>query len=165
MFGWLTARGLCVASVMVLSTCSSNGAPSTTASAPETAAARESPVAEVDDRFDPDVVALPEADPIRRVRAALAVSPEVAESLAVAELEATDSPHRLWWLSARAAREAGTPVEAFATLAAVADSDHPLALWAQLERAKIMVEGDGTLAAELLEPLVEGGLGRPNRSA
>jgi len=117
----------------------------------------EAPVEEAP-TFDPDVVHLEPDSAIARVRNALDVgTAELARDLAATALaHASDEElHRLWWLSARASREAGTPVEAFATLASVADSDHPLAPWARLERARILMEGDAELAAAEAESLTE----------
>ncbi len=148
---------LCVAATTI-ATCSTPSQGNTTPAAPEPQA--EATPAERDEapRFDPDVV---QADPdsaVARVRNALEVgTPELAGQLAATALAHAegDDLYRLWWLSARASLEAGTPVVAFATLANVANSDHPLAPWARLERARILMEGDAALAAAEAEPLTE----------
>lgn len=106
--------------------------------------------------FDPDVVR-PDADSaVGRVRAALDLGdPERAAAIAATALAHAegDDLHRLWWLSARATQEAGTPARSFATLANVSESDHALAPWAQLLRAEILMGADAEGAVAEVAPL------------
>ncbi|HJL18944.1 MAG TPA: transglycosylase SLT domain-containing protein [Sandaracinaceae bacterium LLY-WYZ-13_1] len=109
-------------------------------------------------RFDPDVVRPAADSAVGRVRAALeADDAERAAALAAQALAhgREDELHRLWWLSARASREAGHPSRAFATLANTADSEHPLAPWARLDRARILMEADASAAADEVAALTE----------
>ena len=148
--------------IAIFATCSTPQQTPTTPAEPASARAeeraREVTAEPAGPTFDPDIVRVAPDSTIGRIRHALEVgAPELAGQLALAALPdaAPDELPRLWWLSARAARDAGTPVQAFSTFANVADADHPLAPWARLERAEILLEGDAQLAADEVEPLTE----------
>lgn len=157
----LALRGFVCTIAAALSTCHAPAPPQHAASAeapqppPPAEDAPEAPRT-----FDPDVVRPDPESAVGRVRAALeagdaeAAAATAAQALAHGREDQDDEVHRLWWLSARASREAGTPSRAFAVLANVAEADHPLARWARLERAKIAAEGDAAVAAEEVAPLL-----------
>ncbi len=141
-----------------VATCSTPPQHNTTPAAPAAENEATTPTEEGPRTFDPDVV---RRDPSSVEGQALAAlegdDPETAGRLVNEALAAGehDDPHRLWWLSARASQAAGHPAQAFATLASVASADHPLAPWARLWRARILMEGDPALAAAEVEPLLE----------
>ncbi|MGE0785663.1 MAG: transglycosylase SLT domain-containing protein [Sandaracinaceae bacterium] len=138
-----------------LSTCSTPAANTTPAPAQ---ADTEEAVEDTAPTFDPDVVRLEAGSPQREARDALdAGDPERAQAIATAALATAegDALIELWWLSARASREAGTPARGFATLANVSTSEHALAPWARLWRARILMEADPALALEEVTPLTE----------
>lgn len=155
----ISVRVLAGAAVALLSTCSTPSGNTT----PSPPAEPEAPTAtaEVVDEgptFDPDVVVPAPDSAIARVRGALdAGTPELGEQLATQALAhaSEDELHALWWLSARASLDAGAPARAFATLENVSRADHPLAPWARLRRARILMEADGGRAAEEVAPLLE----------
>ncbi|MBX3270897.1 MAG: transglycosylase SLT domain-containing protein [Sandaracinaceae bacterium] len=112
--------------------------------------------ARADAAFDPDVVRRDPSTAAGQILAALdAGEPERAAALATAALAAPNGEdvHRLRWLSARASQAAGRPGQASATLAHVADSEHALAPWARLWRARLAMDSDPARAADEVAPL------------
>ena len=141
-----------------VATCSTPQPGNTTPAAPTAEAETTAPEEEGPRTFDPDVARRDLASVEGQVLTALdADDPEEATRLLTAALADPDAedPHRLWWLSARASQAAGHPAQAFATLGNIAAADHPLARWARLWRARILMEGDAELAAAEVEPLLE----------
>lgn len=160
----LAVRGVVCTIATALSTCHAPARPRHAASATSDAdhavdpVSTRSPERETPQTFDPDVVSPTPESGVTRIRAALeAGDPVRARMEAVQALAQSreDEVHRLWWLSARASREAGTPSHAFTVLENVANSSHPLAPWARLERAKILLSANAALAAEEVAPLTD----------
>jgi len=151
-------RALLVTFGAALATCSAPQRGNTTPAAP--AAAQEAePAPEPARTFDPDVVRAEDGSPIDRVRHALTEgAPELAAQLAapaLAEAEGAEAG-RLRWLLARAQMDAGQPVVAFETLAPLAAAaDQPLAPWARLLRARLLMEGEHAEAVEEVAPLLD----------
>lgn len=147
-----------LAAAMATCNAPSSRAPSLASTAPTTPDERSAPpAAEPERRFDPDVVRPNPAAPLGQIRLALDNGePDRAERIANAQLvDAPEEQMELYWLAAQAALEDGAPARAHATLANVANADHPLAPWARLRRARIMMEGSAALAAEEVAPLTE----------
>lgn len=140
-----------------LATCSTpprETTPSTPPPVVETPAEAEAEVR----TFDPDIVRPAPGGAVAQIRraldsedadAAVTLSAEALAQAGEAEL------HRLFWLNARATRMAGTPARSFATLENISTSEHPLAPWARLDRARIVMEVDAERAAAEVEPLTE----------
>lgn len=122
-----------------------------------TTAAQEPAPAPPPRTFDPDVVRPDPASALGRALAVLDTEPIAALTLVMDAREgATDDERaRLTWVAARAAHRAGVPVRAATLYGEVAHADHPLAPWARLRRAQIVIEGDAALAADEIAPLTE----------
>ncbi len=108
--------------------------------------------------FDPDVVRIDPGSPVGRVRAELdSGDAEGALELARALLENAhgDERVRLAFLGGRAAHLAGIPVRSLELFAEVAATQHPLAPWARLERAQLLLETDAEAAVAEAAPLTE----------
>src|SRR5690606_8048039 len=99
--------------------------------------------------FDPDVVRPDPSSALGRVAIALEEDPARALELARASLgEATGEERaRIAWLGARAAERARLSDHAIELFGTIAESDHPLAPWAGLARARLRLETDPALAA------------------
>ena len=147
-----------------MATCNtpSSSTPSLSATAPAATQESAPPASPPERRFDPDVVRPNPAAPVGQILLALS-NGEAERAEAIANQVLPDAPEEtrteLYWLAARAALESGAPARAHATLAHVTTptegAEHPLAPWARLLRARIMMEGDAALAAEEVAPLTE----------
>jgi soluble lytic murein transglycosylase len=144
---WLTL----LAGITALSTCQAPASGTTRVTPSVTPA--PAPPAQAR-RFDPDVVRPPPDSPVGRMRAIAQESPARAlEELDRLTSEAgTDGP-RVFWLTARAAARAGWDQRAAELFGAVASAEHPLAPWARLERARLLLERDPAAAAAEVAPL------------
>ena len=159
MLSSLGLRGFVCVLAGVLATCTTpshhTAATTDVASASEGAANATSPTPPPR-VFDPDVVRPSPDAPIGQALLALSRhDPARAEAIAVDAMERAPGEERarLAWLRARAAREAGAPARAFEALEALASSEHPLAPWARLRRAQILIATDAAAAAEEVAPL------------
>lgn len=135
-----------------LSTCH---APLATLAVP--AAPPPAPPAQVVRRFDPDVVRADASSPLGRLLAALERDPGAAVELARELIDEAEGEERarLAWVGARAAQRAGVTARAVELFAEVAGADSPLAPWARLERARLLVASDAAAAAAEAAPLSE----------
>lgn len=149
-------RGFVCVLAGALATCSApsrHTAATTEVAAETTASAAPTPPPRV---FDPDIVRPNPDTPIGQVRLALSRhDAERAEAIAADAIERAPSEERarLIWLRAQAAQEAGAPARAFEALEPLASSDHPLAPWARLRRARIVLDTDAARAVEEVAPL------------
>lgn len=137
-------RLLALALTAALSTCH---APQLgTTPRPSVAVAPPAPAPRV---FDPDVVRPDPSSAHGRVAAALEEDPARALELARASLGEADATERgrIAWLGARAAERAGVRDHAIELFGTIAGTDHPLAPWAGLARARLRLEADPALAA------------------
>ncbi len=139
-----------------LSTCHAPPRTTTVAPSPSPAPSTPAPPAQQVRVFDPDVVQPDPSSRLGRVRARLdGGDPEGALELARELLAETEGAEhvRIAYLGARAALAAGMPVRSLELLAEVASADHPLAPWARLLRARILIQGDAAAAVEEAAPL------------
>jgi len=113
--------------------------------------------------LDPVIVALPEKSTVMQVRKQLDKGkPDKARELAEAALPSAGAREkgRLHWLAAKAAREEGYDSIALAHLDTLGTFNHPLARWAQLERASILERNDPVTAAQIAASLTDDWAGR-----
>lgn len=112
--------------------------------------------------FDPEIVRAGEGSPVERVRGALARGDTAeAQRLAVQALPSAtdDDAARLRWLAGEAAARSGDHVTAAALFGAVGRAEHPLAPWARVRRAEILLESEPIESAEIASALTTGWAG------